>query len=224
MAVMSLSVDPSKGIVSFLDGLRDIRRIKLMFPGIQNTFQTHTETSYLLHRNFSKRISTFGLCPQELSRILFLTGTIIGGSLPLQCVTGEFYDYNNSSDIDLYIHNSGRPIILGYIMSRGYVVEKMQRDNSGRIHGNWCSHEYDVAIGDEYMAISSGISLFHHKTGQKIDCLIMKWDRYPRDAIYNYDFSFLRNFYDGKKFHLSKANDILMQRGSYNQVCTSQEI
>ena len=217
--VISISLNPTEGVLPFMHGILELRQIGRSSKKLRDLCHTRTWATYLIRRNFETRISSFKLCPRELSLILRLTGSVIGGSLTLQCATGDFYGDNNSSDIDIYIPFRFERIVRRYINSCGYQTceETSQKLNIE------CSHGYADLDGcwSENIPIGAFSAYFHHKTGQKIDCLIMKPDRDPIRAIQNYDFTFLMNYYDGKKFCLMNATDVLEKRGYYNEVRTS---
>ena len=216
--VISISLNPTEGVLPFMHGILELRQVGRSSKKLRKLCHTRTWASFLMRRNFETRISAFELCPRELSWILRLTESVIGGSLTLQCATGDFYGENNSSDIDIYIPFCNERIVRRYMNSCEYET----CDEETRKLNIECSKGYEALDGcwSERTPIAASSAYYHQKTGQKIDCLFMKPGRDPIKAILNYDFTFLMNLYDGKNFWLINETDVLEKRGYYNEVST----
>ena len=213
--VLTLGVATIDGLISpisYLGDIRDLRSIGLVCAAMRPYCHNKRTLKHLMNRNLDRVLARFSLSRKypvydSLDQILRSTSAIIGGSILLQCATGEMYDENKTSDVDIYIQLGAEDCMEAYLYRNDY------RRMNGMDQLN-----KDPEADYRSSAIDYVVTYIHAQSGMKVDMVIMKERASPQFAIGAYDFTFLMALYDGAIFELWFPMDIMERRGRYNTV------
>jgi hypothetical protein len=210
--IMTLGLSAFKGPISYLGAISDLRSIGQVCKMMRPIFHNRKTLKPMILRNLDRVLVRFGLSRMDhgkggLNVILETTGAIIGGSVLLQCATGEIHDDNDMTDIDIYIRKNTRHCVEQYLIQNNY------KHLPNRGPGN---NDPEVAYGCNY--IGGVMHYIHELSGMKIDLVIMRKDMWPQYAIGEYDFTFLMGLYDGENFEFWFPEEIMDRKGHYNTV------
>lgn len=198
--------DLLKVLISYLGGLCDLVHCGTVNVFLGKVCRKSSALRTMMLRNMHKKILSFHLITSELNAVMQLTNSIIGGSTALSFVTGD----NHAGDLDVYT-----PIGYGNAWRR-FLEQNQYMICNGRHRG------IDVPSPNAQRYLDVGIEAVHRYEHREkfgaIEIILMHEGYSPREAISNYDLSFLQNYYDGCTFFIQFPQHVLERKGVFNIV------
>jgi hypothetical protein len=169
-----------------------------------------------MSRNLHNRVSLFDLDKNEFDTVLRNTGSLIGGSFALYCITGDDEVATEDSDIDVYIPYHQKDKMVQYFIDNDYYVLTCDMHYNGGGYFDGVGFVFPESEG-----IYAKDTVEHKYTQQKVDLITMDENYTPRCAIERFDMSFLMNHYNGNEFYIKHPGHVLRQIGQYNAVSSN---
>lgn len=127
---------------------------------------------------------------------------IISGSCILQFLLDEIYD---DYDIDIFIDNRKVPQMINFLFLTGYTIDTIWKKNNYSKFG-------------KYVQIMNFAKTFKGK--YRIQLIIVnRFRTSPVDIVRNFDFTIVKNYFDGRHLHITNKDYILRK---YDKITTSQ--
>ena len=176
----------------------------------------------ILSKNIDGLTESYGLGQQIISHIKHNYGNIkIIGSSILQCLN---YDFYKESDIDIYLkynpENYGDDCNLDKIIQNEKHISKIiEILNIDGLHQKKANENYYIPGYNINYYLTKNIDCSYHpndlyceKNKVKVQLLMVPEDYY-NNMFKSYDFTFCRNYYDGKNVYSFNKIDVVSKTG-----------
>jgi hypothetical protein len=210
--------DIVRNVVSYFNGIHD-----LVHCGGVNTFvgkicQHPSVLQIMMHRNLHRRLSLFNLQKNEFDDMLRSTKSIIAGSCPLHCITGDDSSISGGYDIDVYLHENQKTLVVQFFVENGYwnVVD------NATFFPDTIFNLFDRLLNPVPSEILNTETMTRFIAKDNIHLITVEggWD--PVDATANYAKNLMKNYYNGVKFTIRHPGHILKRQWLYyNSVRTT---
>jgi hypothetical protein len=197
--------DVASLITRYFVGIHELRIYGLINKPLATMALNEKVFKALLLRNLCSLLSSFFIIPYGLNLMLSSTKSVIAGSFVLQCITGVDYSRpNRTTDIDVYVPSTKLGEWFTFMADSGYEKDPIPR-----------RPEHDYRHEDLIFAVHP----FRHIVSRRtIEIMSMDPLHPSYELVQRFDFSFLRNWYDGSRFHLSHPSHVIAKKGSYHSV------
>jgi hypothetical protein len=205
--------------VSIVD-IRVLNNLSLVNHELNSLITSHV-SKRIIHTNFQGIIeNVYKFDSNTLNQHLQDSNGIISGSTTLQCFYGNSNSYSASSDLDIYVPFPRDDIervrsLMFYVQEAGYTIVPKARSSIRDTH-----HCVPLAYRDT--DIVKVVTFKKLTSNRKVQIIIVDVDDMPTEMSFGtfvtskFDFSFLRNYFDGTKIYVHNLRDIISKSGVIN--------
>jgi hypothetical protein len=190
------------GVYRYSSGLRDLAILGMVNKFMFKIYRSRTFLKYLIFRNYKRLVKSVGLDPDILGVLLKCTSSLLSGSFVLQCVSGQcFHSCPTMCDMDIFVPVMNVLVVVQYFYTVHYDAEHFE------------------SYSDEFPRVHSRLRLTHRYSGHRVDLFILaeQCQSIPL-CVDSFDFTFLKNFFDGMAFQIWFPTHIIKRTGFYNEV------